>query len=259
MEYVIYIVIGICGGTLSGLLGIGGGIVIIPLLLYFTGLDIKTTTAVSMVQIFFASLSGTIFNYIEKNIKIKYALYFGIFSMIFSFIGSFFTGHIPDITIKILYLATVIISLAMFIVRSFFIREKNMEQVSEKTDFKSENRKLLKVVPLGAVAGFLGGVLGIGGGFLYVPVLMFFLDLPLKTAIATSLAIILFNSIPGVIGKIISIDFNWITALIISLGSVGGSRLGTYIKSKARPIVIKVIFIVTLLTIIIRVIIDFMQ
>lgn len=256
MKYLIFISIGLIGGTLSGLLGIGGGVVMIPMLIYFTNTDIKAATAISMVQIFFTSSFGSLFNYLEKNIKIRYAFYFGISSMVFSFAGSFLTRYIPETVIKTTYLFAVTASLAMFIARSFITKENNKIAYINKSDTDTEKKKILKLLPLGAVAGFIGGILGVGGGFLYVPVLIFFLGLSLKSAIATSLAIVFFSSIPGVIGKIISVDFNWITALIISAGAIGGSRLGVYIKSKAKPSAIRIVFIIVLIVIIVRVVID---
>lgn len=249
MEYLKLILIGVTGGTISGVLGLGGGVVMVPLLVYLVSLDVKVATAISMVQIFFASSSGTLFNFLEKNIKVRIAVYFGLFSMVFSFLGSFVTKYIPDMTIKILYLVAVIASLAIFIVRGFL--KKNVEEIED-----DDKKRILKVIPLGAVAGFMGGLLGVGGGFLYVPVLIFFLGLPVKLAVGTSLMIILFNSIPGVIGKTLSVDFNWITALIISVGAIGGARLGTYIKRKIRAVYIKAAFIIVLAAIIVRVILD---
>ena len=256
MEYVKYILIGVAGGTLSGLLGIGGGFIVIPALIYFTTTGTKQATAISMVQIFFASAFGTLFNYLKKTLRIKYALYFGIASMGFTFAGSYLTKYFTDTTIKIIYLSAITLSLALFIIRSCLEKIGKAVECCRIEDAALEKRKLFKAIPLGMAAGFLGGILGVGGGFLYVPLLVFFLDLPLKVAIGTSLMIILFNSIPGVIGKILSVEFNYITALIIAVSSVAGARLGTYINQKVKPLIIRVIFIFMLLVIIGRVAFD---
>jgi uncharacterized protein len=256
MEYVKYILIGVAGGTLSGLLGIGGGFIVIPALIYFTTTGAKQATAISMVQIFFASAFGTLFNYLKKTLRIKYALYFGIASMGFTFAGSYLTKYFSDTTIKIIYLSAIILSLALFILRSCLEKAGKAAECCKIEDAALEKRKLFKAIPLGMVAGFLGGILGVGGGFLYVPLLVFFLDLPLKVAVGTSLMIILINSIPGVIGKVLSVEFNYITALIIAVSSVAGARLGTYINHKVKPIVIKIVFIIMLIIIIGRVAFD---
>lgn len=256
MEYLKYIIIGVAGGTLSGLLGIGGGFLVIPALIYFTSTGAKQATAISMVQIFFASAFGTLFNYLKKTLMIKYALYFGIASMGFTFAGSYLTKYFSDASIKIIYICSVIFSLLLFILRPYIEKIWKTPEHSKIGDNELDKKKLFKAIPLGMAAGFLGGVLGVGGGFLYVPLLVFFFNLPLKVAIGTSLMIILFNSIPGIIGKVLTLDFNYITALIIAVSSVAGARLGTYINQKVKPLIIRVIFVIMLLVIIGRVAFD---
>ncbi|MCJ7473424.1 MAG: sulfite exporter TauE/SafE family protein [Actinobacteria bacterium] len=246
MEYIIFILIGIIGGTVSGLMGIGGGTVIIPLLLYLSGIDIKAATAISMVHIVFASISGTIFNYYQKTIIFKYSLYFGLSSMVFSFIGAYLTKYIPDLTIKIMYLAALTVSFVMLLLRSRI------------TSHKAEPSKkdLYKIIPIGAVAGFMAGILGIGGGFLFVPALLFFMGLPMNIATGTSLGAIIFTSIPGLAGKILSVDFNILFGVIVGIGGIGGARLGTYLKRKINPSATRIIFILFFVVVFIRVIID---
>ena len=245
MEYITFILIGLAGGTVSGLMGIGGGTVIIPLLLYLSGVDIKAATAMSMVHIIFASISGTIFNYYQKTIIFKYSLYFGLSSMVFSFLGGYLTKYIPDLTIKIMYLAALTVSFILLLLRSRITSHKINPSKSD----------LYKIIPIGAVAGFMAGILGIGGGFLFVPALLFFMGLPMSIATGTSLGAIIFTSIPGLAGKMISVDFNILFGVIVGLGGIGGARLGTYLKRKINPAAIRIIFILFFVAVFARVII----
>jgi len=213
MEYLKFLLIGVVGGTASGFFGIGGGIVMIPLLVYFVGIELKAATAMSMVQIVFSSISGTLFNYFQKTINFKYSAYFGLSAAAFSFLGSYLTKYIPILAIKIIYLFAVAASLILF-----FLRRK----IEDKNLAGSEVR-FYKIIPVGAIAGFTAGILGVGGGFLFVPALLFFCSLPIKIAVGTSLGAIIFVSIPGVIGKVISVDFDVVLAIAIGIGAVGGS------------------------------------
>ena len=249
MEYITFILIGLIGGTVSGLMGIGGGTVIIPLLLYLSGIDIKAATAMSMVHIVFASISGTIFNYYQKTIIFKYSLYFGLSSMLFSFLGGYLTKYIPDPTIKIMYLAALTISFILLLLRSKITSYKINPSKSD----------LYKIIPIGAVAGFMAGILGIGGGFLFVPALLFFMGLPMNIATGTSLGAIIFTSIPGLAGKIISVDFNILFGAIVGLGGIGGARLGTYLKRKINPAITRTIFILFFAAVFVRVIVDILS
>ena len=249
MEYITFLMIGIIGGTVAGLMGIGGGTVIIPLLLYLSGIDIKAATAISMVHIVFASISGTIFNYYQKTIIFKYSLYFGLSSMVFSFLGGYLTKYIPDLTIKIMYLAALTVSFILLLLRSRITSHKINPSKSD----------LYKIIPIGAVAGFMAGILGIGGGFLFVPALLFFMGLPMSIATGTSLGAIIFTSIPGLAGKMISVDFNILFGVIVGLGGIGGARLGTYLKRKINPAAIRIIFILFFVAVFARVIMDILS
>ncbi len=249
MEYIKFLGIGIIGGTAAGLLGIGGGTIIIPLLLYFTGMEIKAATAVSMMNIVFASTSGTIFNYFQKTIIFKYSLYFGLSSMAFSFLGSYLTKYIPSLTLKILYIFALTISFILLIMRFKFGREKPLE-------LSPSRRDLYKIIPVGAVAGFMAGLLGIGGGFLFVPALMFFFGMPINIATGTSLGAIMFTSIPGLAGKFLSVDFNVLFGLVVGVGGVAGVRIGTYLKRKTNPKITRLLFILFFIIVFIRVVID---
>jgi uncharacterized protein len=249
LDYITFLLIGVVGGTVAGLMGIGGGTVIIPLLLYLSGVEIKAATAISMVHIVFASISGTIFNYYQKTIIFKYALYFGLSSMAFSFLGGYFTRFIPDITIKIMYLAALTISFVMLLMRSRIAEHRT----------EPSKKDIYKIIPIGAVAGLMAGILGIGGGFLFVPALLFFMGLPMNLATGTSLGAIIFTSIPGLIGKAISVDFNILFGVIVGIGGIVGARLGTYLKTKISQKVTRIIFILFFVAVFARVIIDILS
>ena len=249
MVYLKFVLMGVIGGMVSGFLGIGGGIVMIPLLLYFTDVGLKAATAISMVQVVFSSISGTIFNYFQKTINFKYSAYFGLPAAVFSFLGSYLTKYIPDLAIKIIYLFAVAVSFVLFFLRSKI----------EKKRLTSSEIRFYEIIPVGIIAGFTAGLLGVGGGFLFVPALLFFCSLPIKVAVGTSLGAIIFTSIPGMIGKVISVDFDAMFAIVVGISAIGGSRLGTYLNRKVNPKVIRIIFALLLAVIIIRVAIDLLN
>ena len=78
----------------------------------------------------------------------------------------------------------------------------------------------------------------------------------MNIATGTSLGAIIFTSIPGLIGKVISVDFNILFGITVGLGGIGGARLGTYLKRKTKPIVTRIIFILFYIIVFTRVIID---
>jgi len=238
--------VGVLGGMVSGLIGIGGGVIMLPILLYIMNVETKAATAMSMIQVFFASISGTIFHYLHKTIKTNYAICFGLSSMPFSFLGSFLTKYINNLAIKIVYIIATITILVLFLIR--------YNNSQEECIFNK--KRLFIIIPIGAVAGFIGGLLGLGGGFLFVPILVCLFNFPLKIAVGTSLFSVFFNSIPGVIGKLISVKFNIYLALVLGIGAICGSSLGTYLNKKLSHKIIKVLFIIILIIAISRVTFD---
>lgn len=251
LEYLKFFSIGILGGIISGLLGIGGGVVILPILLYITGVEIKIATAISTVNVFFASSLGVFFSWRYKTINFRYALAFGLSSAATSFLGSYFTGLIPSLIIKIIYLASAILALVFFFCIS---RNNSFQHEIELATSKIPNRKdYFKIISISIFAGFIFGVIGVGGGFLYVPILIILFGLPIKVAIGTSLLIMLLNAIPGLIGKLLTVRFDIFIGLSVAIGAIGGARLGSYIHKKVKDNIIRIIFIVLLIIIIARV------
>jgi len=249
-EYLKFFGIGLLTSSIVTLLGIGGGLIILPVLLYLTDVGLRAATAISAVQVFFASSFGTFFNRIQKTINFRYAAVFGISSGMTYFLGSYFTSFIPENTIKIIYLCSVILALILFFLKRNNNKDNDLEMAAKRIPRKVD---YFKIIPISLIAGFSFGVLGVGGGFLYVPLLILLFDLPLKIAIGTSLMIVLFNAIPGIIGKLLSIRFDIFIGLSVAIGAIVGSRIGTYLNKKVSEKIIKIIFTLLLAVIIGRV------
>ena len=137
-----------------------------------------------------------------------------------------------------------------FIKRNNNTTESELSLASKKIPVKLD---YLKIIPIAMIAGFAFGILGVGGGFLYVPLLVLLFDLPLKIAIGTSLLIVLCNAILGIAGKLLSIRFDLFIGLSVAIGAIAGSRIGTYLNRKTSPKLIRIIFITLLTIIIVRV------
>jgi uncharacterized membrane protein YfcA len=254
MEYLEFFGIGVLGGIVAGFLGIGGGMLVLPILLYIANVEVKIATAISALQTFFAGSFGTLFNYLQKTINIRFGLVFGLTSAVSYFLGSYFTKYIPAAAIKIVYICVAALSIGLFYLK----RESGtyIEKNGIAVNLIPDKRSYIKIIPVSLVSGFVFGLLGIGGGALYVPLLVFMFGFPLKIAIGTSLMIIFLSSIFGVAGKLIVIRFDFFLGLAVALGAIAGSRIGTYLNIKTKPKIIKITFIVILVITIIRVALD---
>ena len=227
---------------------------VLPILLYIANVEVKIATAISVLQTFFAGSFGTLFNYLQKNINPRFALVFGLSSAVSYFLGSYFTKYIPDTVIKIIYICVTILAIGLFYIRSG--SNGGIEKNKIAVNLVPDRMAYIKIIPISLASGFIFGLLGIGGGSLYVPLLMFLFDFPLKIAIGTSLMIIFCSSIFGVAGKLLVVRFDFFLGLSVALGSIAGSRIGTYLNIKIKPKIIKITFIVILVLAIIRVALD---
>lgn len=246
MTYLFFTLIGVLGGAVASFAGIGGGIIVVPILVYLMNIDIKTASGISMVNIFFSTLFGSLFYYFQKSINIRLSIYLGLSAISFSFLGAYFSKYFSNLTLTITYFFVAVVSIILL-----FIRKKLKSGSDKKTKIK-----IYKLIPVGVFAGFAAGLLGIGGGFLFVPALIFFGDMPLKIAIGTSLGAVFITSIAGLIGKVIFIEFDYLTAVLVGIGGILGSRIGTYLNKKTKSIIIKYTFTLVMAVTLIRVIID---
>ncbi|MBO8167923.1 MAG: sulfite exporter TauE/SafE family protein [Thermoanaerobacteraceae bacterium] len=108
------------------------------------------------------------------------------------------------------------------------------------------------VIVLGLIAGTLSSLLGIGGGIILVPGMIFLLDLPVHKAIGTSLAIIIPTAIMGVYQHSIYGNVNWKWVLFITVGSVTGAYIGAYLSRIIPADILKKLFAVLLVLVAVK-------
>jgi uncharacterized membrane protein YfcA len=99
---------------------------------------------------------------------------------------------------------------------------------------------------VGILQGFLTGILGIGGGFIVVPLLIYLLDMPTLLAIGTSLFVILFSAIVGLFGKIATSQFNLGITIWVILGTIPAAQMGARIAQKTNPRLLRFFLVILL-------------
>jgi uncharacterized protein len=236
--------ISIVGGFVSGFLGLGGAVIMIPLMLTVPSilgvghLTMKTVSGLSMVQVFFSSLSGVLVHVKNKNIHPGILLYIGIPLGVCSLISSYLSKHMHDTVILIIF---AFVTISAFILLS----HNDVKQNSSVHNLDNSYNKILSVI-IGILVGTLSGIVGIGGGFIVIPLMTSFLNLSLKTAVGTSLGIVLLGAFLGAIGKIISFQVDYILVIPVVLGSMIASRLGARVSNAVSSLVIKRVLLAVL-------------
>jgi uncharacterized membrane protein YfcA len=225
--------LGILGGFLSGLLGIGGALIIIPLMLSIPqvfGLDplcMKTVAGLSMWQVFFSSLSGLIIHHKNNFVHFNTLALIGIPMGIFSFVGAYISKFIDDTLLLLIF--EVLLSLTLIIL----LRQKR-SSTSDNSATVTIQKKPFRSLITGISIGTISGMVGAGGGFILVPVMISFLQIPVKVTIGTSLGIVFISSLMGGLGKIVSLQTDVIMAVPLILGSIISAIFGAKI-SKHLP------------------------
>lgn len=243
MEYLGYFASIIIGLSL-GLVGGGGSILTIPILVYLFKVEPELATSYSLFIVGSTALFGCLSHYKMGNLKIKSALYFAIPS-VFSIliIREVIFPKITETLFSIAnfqvsknFMIMVIFSILMITSAISMIRKTSPKLKLIKTNY-------LQLSIIGFIVGIVTGFLGAGGGFLIIPALLFFANLPMKQAVGTSLLIIFINSSIGFGGDLyIGTPINYPFLLTITCFAFIGMIIGTKLSKKIDGNKLKPIF-----------------
>jgi uncharacterized protein len=202
MEFIIYILIllstGVLVGFASGLLGVGGGFIMVPVqffLLTSMGVDpntaIRVAFATSLAVILPTAISGALGHWRHGAVLIWPALLLGTTGLTGGILGAIIASHSPANILSMIFgLLAFFSAFWMFRSRYYDIKE-------------IVNHSSFSYLLWGFIGGFTSGLLGIGGGIIMVPILTILLRFPIHKAIGTSTTFIIFASIGGVLTYVI--------------------------------------------------------
>jgi uncharacterized membrane protein YfcA len=224
--------VGAVVGFLSGLLGIGGGIIMFPLLLYvppllgFSGIDVKSITGLTMIQGFFSALAAMF--YYNKNALVNKSLVLTLGFSLFlsSLIGALVSKKIPDGSLLMVFATLALIAAAMMLIPRSYHQDELTEEhvVFHKTT----------AIVIGIVLGFSIGLVGQGGAFILIPTMLYVLKIPLRVALGSTLAIGLFSSSAGLVGKMATSQVPFLMALPLLAGAIPAARFGSIVGKKTN-------------------------
>lgn len=225
-------------GLVLGLLGGGGSILTVPLLVYGLGYNPIIATAYSLFVVGSSSLVGTIQKLKSGLADIKIGLAFSFPSFLAVYLSRrFLVPGLPDIFFNIGdYTLTKEVVIMTFFAIVMLFASLSMIRTSKDQENASISQPYYKTFMQGLAIGTITGIIGAGGGFLYVPALVLWSNLPMKKAVGTSLIIVTLNSLIGFTGDIQTIEIEWLFLLSFSfftiIGVIFGVFLSKYISGK---------------------------
>lgn len=243
MEVAGFLALGILVGLLGALLGIGGGMVIVPLLVFAWDYEPQLAIGTSVLMVLMNAVSGT-WGYIrQKKVCVDAALKFAVATVPGAFLGSYAAEYLQG---RLFYL----VFGAFFVLAAINIYRKASKNAAGKTAGEVPevyNWKLGVLCSVGV--GFLASILGIGGGIVHVPFMVYVLNFPVHVAIATSTCILAVSSLAGLVSHAMLGHIVWTSGLAIGAGAFVGAQGAVALAQRLQSgILMKLASVLVLIT-----------
>lgn len=266
-EFVSLVFIGVGIGVVAALLGIGGGLLMVPTLIIWEA-SAQQATATSLVGIFLSSTSATFQNWRMGHLKLERVALLAPPAMLATELGVWISNKLPEswllISFALLQLASIyLITLKRKLKRSpapveaparsvkSMARSQTMARVGKSSPSRQtapvasvqpDQQEVFPTQGIGLLAGVLSGIFGVGGGIVMVPLQMLFLGEDIKSAVRTSLGAIVLISVWAVGRQALSGNVLWSAGVCLGLGGLIGAQLGARLLPKLPDHVVNLLF-----------------
>ncbi|MBI2171682.1 MAG: sulfite exporter TauE/SafE family protein [Chloroflexi bacterium] len=233
------------GGAVSGLLGISGAVVMVPVLLYVPPwlglgqLSVKSVAAIAIVQGLFASSSGVVAHRSHGYVNGSIAIIGGMFVAIGALTGGILSRWAPDVLLLTVFALAATLGFVLMVVSGDGV------PVPE-TGFEFRRPWRLGVF---FPEGLMAGMVGVGGGFLITPVLHRIFGVPLRVAIASALAMSWFGAMAGSLGKVATGQVPLLLSVVVVVGAIPGAQLGALVNGRLSRRFLRYLYAVLLVLI----------
>jgi uncharacterized membrane protein YfcA len=220
LEFALTVLVGFVTGVMSGMFGVGGAVVSTPAIraLGATTLEAIGSTLPSILP---SSISGSIRYQRERLIRGRVVLYTCVLGVPASVAGSRLSSAVPGDGHLLMLLTAMLVGYTAY--RTALPPDRKAAPAG-----KPPHEDIWRLAVIGAAAGMLSGLLGIGGGILMVPAFSVWLGIPLKETIATSLACVGILAIPGTLAHWYLGHIDWTFAIALAIGVIPGAQVGAH-------------------------------
>ena len=254
-DFLLFVVVGCVVGFFAGMFGIGGGILIVPVLIFSyeqSGIPSSVLTHIaigtSLFVIIFASFTSAYQHGKQRNIDWRSVFVLGFSSTLTALAATKLAAWLSGRHLRMFFGLIVMAAAIRMLTESVAQAQKKLEFLSKPG--------IPGLVAVGLAAGIVAALAGVGGGVVTIPMMYYFLNMPLKLAIGTSSATIVITALFSVVGYILNgigraglpewsfgfVDLQRGAALAV--GTILMARAGAYISFKTHPLRLKKIFAV---------------
>lgn len=222
--------IGLLGAFFSGLLGLGGAIILVPLLLYLPpvlgleALDMKQVSGITIIVVFASALTGMIVHNKNRLVLKSLVVLMGATAVVAAFAGAVYSKQTSSETLVLIFaVMATFAALLMLVPRAEAAESVSLEEIT----YSKPGAFIIALT-----IGFVGGMVGAPGAYIFGPLMMYALKLPTKIAIGSTMGIAFVASISGAAGKLITGQVPYLLAAAVVLGAVPGARIGARFTKK---------------------------
>lgn len=235
--FVVLAGVGAVAGFGAGFIGLGGGILLFPLLLYLPpllgleGLAVKTVAALVISQVFFSGLIGGAAHWRSGRVHPRLTFVAAAASGAGSFIGGLASKWASEWYLLLLFGVVMLLAAAMM-----FLPGLTAEQ-----ELISKENLRISVIPLAVLSCATGIVVGLigAGNFLFVPLLIYILKVPTRITIGSSLVIHVLNTFAGFLGKLLTGQIPFLMTAAVVIGACAGALAGERSHGWASPRILR--------------------
>ncbi|TQR23183.1 sulfite exporter TauE/SafE family protein [Bacillus safensis] len=226
-------IIGCIGSFLSGMVGIGGSVINYPMLLYIPpllgvmALSAHEVSGIGAIQVLFSTLGGVLAYRKSGFLHRSLILYMGSSILAGSLLGSYVSHFLPEKGMNLVYGVLAIVAVILMLIPK---KGQHADAEGEVTFHKG------LVSGIAFVIGSVSGVLGAGGAFILVPVMLSILKIPVRMTIASSLAITFLSAIGASTGKVLTGQVMLLPAVVLMAASLVAAPIGAKVGQKINAV-----------------------
>lgn len=262
--FVLPAIAGVAIGILSGLLGIGGGTVMVPIFRLAFGMSPVVSTATSLFAIIPTSISGAASHIRHKTCIVSLGVAAGLGGALTSPLGVWLAQISPAWMIMVAAALIIGWSAVKMLGKAFKMRSQNRTQqhaasnddaIDDPTKVSAQagaavdpaprkltRKQLLIGAGIGLGAGVASGYVGVGGGFIMVPLMLSLIGIEMRQAPGTSLIAVMILAIPGVVEQALLGNINYAAGIAIAVGSIPGAVIGARLVRVVPELALRFVF-----------------
>lgn len=249
ITYIILLGIGLMAGTLGAMVGLGGGAIMFPAIQLFLAYDLLAAVGTTLFAVIFTSLSAALGHYKAGNVRLKSAALVGLGGLCGVLLGSYiFKQYLSNgLDILKMILGIFFAMIAFRLGQEIYLETFHKGSPGNKNPLETSREPIIALIALGFFSGSLTGMIGLGGGFILTPGIMYICSAAPHIAVGTTMLAMLPMALSGGLIKLFQGYVNLPAGIILGLGTALGAQLGVRLSSQISAIAMKGIFVIIFL------------